>query len=353
MNSLFFSRKILNWYHENKRDLPWRSTSDPYKIWISEIILQQTRIEQGTSYYHNFVDRFPNIESLANASEDEILKVWQGLGYYSRARNLHFGAKQIVNEWEGRFPNNSSDLLTIKGIGEYTAAAIASIAYNEPVAAIDGNVYRVLSRYFGIDTPIDSTAGKKQFKQLANQLMLKTTPGDFNQAIMEFGALHCKPKNPDCNSCPLQKNCQAFLLKSIIQLPVKSKKQKVRNRYFYYLVLENNHSVYVNKRTENDIWKNMFDFPLIESPTELSLQQLTSTSQWKILFDSIPITFHHLSKEYIHLLSHQRVHAWFIHLSVKSEKKLPPNFLKIDKKNTFELAVPKIIENYLLENGFI
>lgn len=353
MNSLFFSTYILNWYYLNKRDLPWRSTSNPYKIWISEIILQQTRIEQGIPYYHNLIDRFPTIRNLASASEDEILKLWQGLGYYSRARNLHAGAKQIVNKWQGRFPDHSADLLTIKGIGEYTAAAIASIAFNEPIAAIDGNVYRVLSRYFGIETPIDTSLGKKHFKQLANQLIDITSPGNYNQAIMEFGALHCTPKKPKCETCPFIESCQANLCNTINQFPVKSKTKKVRNRYIYYLVVEHKSSLYFNKRIENDIWKNLFDFPSIELPAKVTIPELLATSQWQTTFKTTDPSINRISETFIHLLSHQRIHACFINLSIKNEKNLPSNFLKIDKKNTFELAVPRVIENYLTESGFI
>lgn len=353
MKSLLFSSKILIWYDKNKRELPWRGVFDPYKIWLSEVILQQTRIEQGTSYYHRFIERYPTIHDLANASEDEILKLWQGLGYYSRARNLHYGAKQIVNQWQGKFPQNAINLITIKGIGEYTAAAIASIVFNEAIAAVDGNAYRVLSRYFNISTPIDTTLGKKQFKILANELINAKRPGDYNQAVMEFGALTCKPKNPECQICPLNENCQAYLYNSILHLPVKSKKQQIRNRFIYYIVLEHNRSLYFNKRTQKDIWKNLYDFPSIELTKNISIDELALSAQWTNFFNSEKITILDYSKEYIQLLSHQRIQARFIHISVKNEKKLPTNFIKIDKKNTFELAVPKIIENYLLENNFI
>lgn len=353
MNQLLFSIKILTWYKHNKRDLPWRGISDPYKVWISEIILQQTRIDQGISYYYNFIKRFPNIESLASATEDEVLKIWQGLGYYSRARNLFFGAKQILNNFNGIFPDQSKNLKKIKGIGEYTAAAISSIVYNEKIAAIDGNVYRVLSRCFGIETPIDTTEGQKQFKILANQLIDQKNPGDFNQAVMEFGALHCKPKNPDCTSCIFKNECQAFLTNTINVLPVKSKKTKQRNRYFNYLVINHNNSLIFKKRTKNDIWKNLFDFPLIETTKKTSIEKLSKSTQWNKMFNSQEISLNKVSKEYLHILTHQRIYVRFIHISLKSEKILPSDFISIDKKNTFELAVPKIIEKYMSENILI
>lgn len=236
MKTLDFSNKILSWYFQEKRELPWRNSSDPYRVWISEIILQQTRIDQGTSYYNRLIGRFPTVHSLAESTEDEVLKLWQGLGYYSRARNLFAGAQQIVNIYHGRFPSQSKELKKIKGIGDYTAAAIASISFNEPVAAIDGNVYRVLSRIFGIDTPIDTTAGKKLFAELAQNIMDKKNPGDYNQAVMEFGALHCKPKQPLCNQCPFSNQCIAYGSQTIAALPVKSKKTKQRNRYFYIFI---------------------------------------------------------------------------------------------------------------------
>ena len=219
----FFAKRLIKWYNFNKRELPWRSTSDPYKIWLSEIILQQTQVNQGLSYYLKFVEEFQTVKDLAKAPADKVMKLWQGLGYYSRARNLHEAAKNIVNEHKGEFPKAYEDIRALKGVGDYTAAAIASIAYNLPYAVVDGNVYRVLSRIFGIETPIDSTSGKKEFNELANELLTKKNPADYNQAIMEFGALYCRPKNPDCTNCIFNDKCEAYRLNKINLLPVKSK----------------------------------------------------------------------------------------------------------------------------------
>ena len=234
---MIFSNRLVTWYLQNKRDLPWRQSINPYTVWLSEIILQQTRVDQGTAYFFKFIEQFPTVYNLANASEEEVLKLWQGLGYYSRARNLHSAANYIVNELNGKFPTTYSEILKLKGVGDYTASAIASICFNEPTAVVDGNVYRVLARYFGISTPINSTSGIKEFKKLAQELIVEDIPGTFNQAIMEFGACMCKPQNPDCFNCPLNDSCVALSNNTIAQLPVKINKTKVRKRYFNYLVI--------------------------------------------------------------------------------------------------------------------
>ena len=352
MNTIFFSNKILKWYNINKRELPWRKTKNPYFIWISEVILQQTRVEQGKQYYLKFIDSFPDITSLAAASEDEILKLWQGLGYYSRARNLHKGAKQIVQNYNGIFPNKYHELLKISGIGPYTAAAIASIAFNIAKAAIDGNVYRVLSRVFEINDPIDSSTGKKTFDTLANKLIDNKQPGNYNQALMELGALICKPRNPICENCPLQNNCLAHKNYSISSLPVKSKKILIRHRFIYYLIIKIEEGIYVKQRTENDIWKKLYDFPLIESATDLPVEALIESSGWKNIFGDSQVIIHHVSEMYKHQLTHQKIYVRFIHLTIKNQKNLPANFIKINKRDIFGLAVPKIIENYLLNDSF-
>ncbi|HEY6915066.1 MAG TPA: A/G-specific adenine glycosylase, partial [Paludibacter sp.] len=249
----FFTHQIHHWYSNFKRDLPWRNTDDPYYIWLSEIILQQTRVNQGWAYYTSFIQTFPSVKDLAKASEDQVLKLWQGLGYYSRARNLHFTAKYIVDQYQGKFPNTYQGLLSLKGIGEYTAAAIASISFHEAVPAVDGNVYRVLSRYFGISEPMDTTQGKKVFMQLAKNLIKGTNPGMHNQAMMEFGALQCTPLKPNCPECPLNNRCFAYLNQKQGELPVKSKKTKQRNRYFNYFVLIHDDSTWIRKRIHKDI----------------------------------------------------------------------------------------------------
>ncbi|MBV5343686.1 A/G-specific adenine glycosylase, partial [bacterium] len=259
------SKALTNWYNQNKRELPWRDITDPYRIWISEIILQQTRVNQGMRYYLRFVERFPDVKTLAVAEEDEVLKYWQGLGYYSRARNIHKTAKIITEKHKGIFPKNHSDILLLKGIGEYTAAAICSFAYNQPYAVVDGNVFRVLSRVFGIETPIDSTSGKKEFTQLAEKLLDKKEPGLHNQSIMEFGALQCVPVQPDCGVCPLQTVCKAYSLNMADKLPVKATKTKVRERFFNYFYIEYQDKIFIQKRSEKDIWQNLYELPLVES----------------------------------------------------------------------------------------
>ena len=261
-----FAKLLVSWYLDNRRPLPWRSTTDPYRIWLSEIILQQTRVDQGKPYYLSFVKSFPKVEDLASASEEEVLKLWQGLGYYSRARNLHASAKYVSNVLRGIFPSNYKDLLALKGVGDYTASAIASICYGEPVAVVDGNVYRVLSRIYGIDTPINSTEGVRQFKQLAQELLDKKDPATFNQGIMEFGATHCKPQNPLCDSCHFAAKCIAYNQNRIAELPVKLKKQKVKSRHFNYLVfISDKGETILEQRKGKGIWEGLYECPLVET----------------------------------------------------------------------------------------
>lgn len=305
-----FSNILIYWYLQNKRDLPWRENRDPYAIWLSEIILQQTRIEQGLSYYLKFLKEFPTVFDLAKADEESVLKLWQGLGYYSRARNLHYSAKYIVDELNGQFPKTYNELLKLKGVGDYTASAIASICFEEPTAAVDGNVYRVLARYLGIYTPIDSTQGVKEFKQAAQSLIDPKQPGTFNQALMEFGSRQCKPQNPDCTRCPLKTTCVAFSKNLIGNLPVKKKSLKVKSRYFNYLVVAGSKTI-LEKRTGNGIWKSLYEFPLVESDKEIEVDELVESPLFNTIFGSekISIKLYNLNP-IIHKLSHQ-------HLSVK------------------------------------
>jgi A/G-specific adenine glycosylase len=263
-----FQKEIINWYNANKRDLPWRKTTDAYVIWLSEIILQQTRVEQGLPYFNRFLANFPTVTHFAKASEDEVLKLWQGLGYYSRGRNMLKTAMQIVNDFGGAFPVSYSELIKLKGIGDYTAAAISSFSNNEPRAVLDGNVFRVLSRYYGIDLPINSTEGKKVFSRLAQDLIQQELPSLYNQAMMEFGALQCKPKSPNCSICPLQIGCYALTHKKVDQLPVKLKKVKVRHRFFNYFVAQSGESLLIKKRATGDVWEQLYDFPLIETEAQ-------------------------------------------------------------------------------------
>jgi len=277
---MHFSKKILEWYAINKRELPWRSTREPYNIWLSEVILQQTRVAQGLPYYNKFVKAFPTVFDLAGASEEQVLKLWQGLGYYSRARNMHFTAKQVVNEYGGMFPDSYSGLLKLKGVGDYTASAIASICFDEKVPVVDGNVYRVLSRFFGVDLPINSTKGVKYFKELATEVMSDTNIRDYNQGIMEFGAIQCSPKKPLCLHCPINERCRALLQNRVLELPVKLKKGKIKNRYFNYLVfLDKDGKTMLEQRKGKGIWQNLYQFPLVESSVELSLSDLNSQEQ--------------------------------------------------------------------------
>jgi A/G-specific adenine glycosylase len=344
-----FGETIISWYHHNKRDLPWRGTKDPYKIWLSEIILQQTRVEQGTAYYHRFTETYPTVLALASAKEDAVLKLWQGLGYYSRARNLLFAAKQIKNEFAGKFPATYEEIKMLKGVGDYTAAAIASFAFNLPHAVVDGNVYRFLSRYFGIKTPINSTAGKKEFALLAQQLLMDHPPGDFNQALMEFGARQCKPSSPLCDSCPLQSSCFAYKHKTTGSLPVKDKKIKIRKRYFHYLIIKEDKHFYIRRREEKDIWTGLHDFPLIESVAKLSESELLSSDDWKSTFQKTKAVLKNVSEEYKHVLSHQHIYARFfeVHVSKPIEKKQSASWKKVNKLSIRKFAVPRLIEQYL------
>ena len=344
-----FSDKIIAWYNINKRDLPWRNTKDAYLIWLSEIILQQTRVDQGTAYYLKFASNFPTVKHLAKADNDKVMKLWQGLGYYSRARNLHTTAQIITDKFKGKFPDKYEDILSLKGIGDYTAAAIASFAFNKPHAVVDGNVYRVLSRVFGIETPIDSSKGKKEFYQLANELIDKKNPALFNQAIMELGAIQCKPANPDCSVCPLNSMCFAFAKKRIADFPVKEKKTKVRNRYFYYIVLNYKGKTAINKRGAKDIWTNLYDFPLIETGKEYSEEQFLKSLEWKKFIGKTAYTITSVSPVQKHILSHQKIYARFIEINCKTTfgKLIPETAIIISKKDIHKYAVPRLIESYL------
>jgi A/G-specific adenine glycosylase len=345
-----FSAIIMSWYVKNKRDLPWRKTQDPYKIWLSEVILQQTRVQQGLPYYFSFVKKYPDVKKLAGAPESDILKLWQGLGYYSRARNLHSAAKTVVNDFKGKFPGSYAELKKLKGVGDYTAAAISSICYNEVQAVVDGNVYRVLSRIFGIDSPIDSNEGKKIFNALANELISKKHPAEFNQAIMEFGAMQCVPKNPDCEICPFFLHCVARKKNLVSVLPVKSKKTKVTDRYFYYLVMRHNGNVYLKQRKGKDIWEGLFDFPLIETDKAVSEKQLAQTKEWKALLGDVDFILHHYSPEIRHILSHQKLHVRFIEIELKKKIKLPEGTLYIKENELKKYAVPVVVANYIVSS---
>jgi len=342
----FFRHQIHHWYAKFKRNLPWRTTINPYFIWLSEIILQQTRVNQGLNYYLKFIDEFPTVNDLADATEDQVLKLWQGLGYYSRARNLHFTAKYIKEQCHGKFPGTYHNILLLKGIGDYTAAAIASISFDEQVAAVDGNVYRVLSRYYGIAEPIDTPTGKKIFKELANQLILNTNPGMHNQAMMEFGALQCTPQKPDCMICPLKDHCFAFLNEKIAELPVKKLKIKQRKRYFNYFVVVHEEYTWLRKRVKNDIWKNLFEFPMIETEADISVEELFFMEEVKDLLKG-EFVIESIKDWKIHLLTHQRIYYRIIKIRLVSEGIFGSEFIKVNKADIINFAIPKLLETHM------
>lgn len=349
LNSI--SATLIQWYEQHKRDLPWRDTDDAYKIWISEIILQQTRVNQGLDYYYRFIDRFPDVQSLAVATEDEVLKYWQGLGYYSRARNLHKAARQVVNQFEGKFPNQYADVLSLSGVGEYTAAAICSFAYNLPFAVVDGNVFRVLARLFGIDTPIDSAEGKKTFKKLADELLDKRNPGLHNQAIMEFGALQCVPFSPSCEQCYLVNKCLSFANNKTGDLPVKSLKIKTRKRHFNYLYIKYKNTTFLQRRISNDVWKNLYEFPLIETDHLLDERELYQHEYFNKISEGIQsaITIKLLSVPFKHVLTHQQIFAQCFLVELNEKGKLSEQFEETKINQIESYAVSRLME-ILIQN---
>lgn len=339
-----FSEIIINWYRGHKRDLPWRESSDPYLIWISEIILQQTRVAQGYEYFIRFIQRFPDVNTLAEAEEDEVMKYWQGLGYYSRARNLHAAARSM----KGEFPKTYPEVLALKGVGEYTAAAICSFAYDMPYAVVDGNVYRVLSRYLGIDTPIDSTEGKKLFASLASELLDKSRPALYNQAIMDFGALQCTPQSPACLFCPLADSCAALSKGTVMQLPVKRHKTKTVNRYLNYIYVRAGAYTFINKRTGNDIWKNLFEFPLIETAESVTEETLLAHPEFVRLFaEKEQPVVRLISPNVKHVLSHRVLYANFYEVTLPEETNSFSSYLKVRADELEQYAVPKLIHAFL------
>lgn len=342
-----FSNDLILWYSKYKRDLPWRKTKNAYSIWLSEIILQQTRVDQGLSYYNKFIENYPTVKHLANAKEDEVLKLWQGLGYYSRARNLHYTAKIITKEYNGSFPKTHKEILELKGIGEYTAAAISSFAYNQPYPVIDGNVYRVLSRVFGINEAIDTTNGKKKFSEIAHELIDKKNPAEYNQAIMEFGALNCTPKKPMCGDCIFKLECYAFKNGKIDSLPRKEKKIKQKNRYFNYLVcIDGDEYIYIKQRNKKDIWQGLYDFPLIESKNKVdNFDHLKEGNQ--IIRNFTLVKKSNLIK---HILSHQKIYTVFWEIKLKKNQKLDDKYLRVSLKEINNYPVPKLLENYIKTN---
>ncbi|MDC1261092.1 A/G-specific adenine glycosylase [Polaribacter sp.] len=340
---MVFSNTLTHWYLQNKRELPWRKSRDPYFIWLSEVMLQQTRVAQGLSYYLKFTTTFPTVFDLAKADESIVLKMWQGLGYYSRARNLHAAAKHIAFELNGEFPTSYLEIIKLKGIGDYTASAIASICFDEPTAVVDGNVYRVLSRYFGIYTSTNSPSGIKEFKALAQSLIDVSQPGNFNQAIMDFGALHCKPQNPLCESCPFADRCVAFEKKLTKVLPIKDKKIKVKKRYFNFLVIQTvDDKTILSERKGNGIWQGLYQFPLIETTQNISGEALISNEEFISLFPEKSSILLFNKKEIVHKLSHQHLYTQF--WIVRPKTAFEAN---IDWADVENYPVPVLIANFL------
>jgi len=343
-----FSDELAQWYQTNKRPLPWRDTKDAYVIWLSEIILQQTRVDQGLPYFYRFLEKYPDVTSFAAATEDDILKLWQGLGYYSRGRNMLKTARMVQEEYGGIFPQSYEQLIKLKGIGEYTAAAIASFAADEAKAVVDGNVYRVLARYFGISEPINSPAGKKMFQAIADDLLNKKTPGLHNQAMMEFGAMLCKPKNPACGICPVREGCHAFLNNAVNSLPVKLNKVSIRDRYFNYFLISDRDSLLMNKRDDRDIWANMYDLPLIETSSMIAPDVLFTLHNVKEAFGN-DIAIDEIFPVKKHVLTHQRLYVRFIKLrSQPAEIKKEWFYAKLTDLK--QLAMPKVIIVFIKNN---
>lgn len=321
-----FASALLRWYAQNGRDLPWRHTTDPYPIWLSEVILQQTRIEQGRDYWHRFMEQYPTVEQLADASEDEVLRLWQGLGYYSRARNLHTAAKQIKEL--GGFPTTLHDIKQFKGVGDYTAAAIASFAFGEAAAVVDGNVYRVLSRHFGIATPINSTEGKKEFAALAQEILPESQAAAYNQAIMDFGATQCTPKSPACDRCPIADTCQALHIHAVDSLPVKLKKLTIKTRHLQYIYIRVNGEIAIRRRPAGDIWQGLWE-PLLIENTDIPPFDGTLTL---------------LRQKVKHVLTHRVLYADFYLLEATVKPTLPPGFIWIPEPDLDRYALPRLIE---------
>ena len=343
-----FTNLLIEWYLQNKRDLPWRNTTNPYPIWLSEIILQQTRVAQGMPYFYAFLESFPTVKELAIADEQQVLKLWQGLGYYSRARNLHQTAQYIANELDGVFPNSYAGLIQLKGIGEYTAAAIASFAYNEPVPVVDGNVFRVVSRYFGIESDISTGKTKKEFTALAAELLSKEQPALFNQAIMEFGAMHCTPKNPDCENCIFNSSCVALQKGLVGQLPFKSKKIKIRKRYFNYIILQDKKgNTKIQQRTDKGIWHNLYEFPLFETTQEEGFETIAPLIKNDADFGDSVVSIQEANPiSLIHKLSHQHLYIKFWKVTVNNTL---TDGVNPEQLRTFPF--PIVIHNFIEEDA--
>ncbi len=347
----YFTRKLLDWNAKhNHREMPWKGEKDPYKIWLSEIILQQTRVEQGWAYYLKFIENFPAVADLAKAPEEKVFKLWEGLGYYSRCRNLIASAKIIHEDYGDKFPVAYEQILSLKGVGTYTAAAIASFAYNLPYAVVDGNVLRVLSRYFGLTTPIDSGKGKTLYANLAQELLPEKKPGIYNQALMDFGATVCKPQLPACADCCLKAKCIALAVNRTDSLPVKEKKIARKTRWFYYYVLRYKNQVFIRQRTGKDIWQHLHEFLLVETPKKLTEEEISSTpADIKGYLKKGKITA--VSEAYVQQLTHQTIYGQFVEIQLTSPAVLPETFMAVTLTNLNAFAFPKLITTYLKEKN--
>lgn len=348
-----FAQRLLAWHQAHPRPLPWKAHPDAYTIWLSEIILQQTRVEQGLPYFERFREKYPTVEALAHAPEDDVMKLWEGLGYYSRARNLHGTAKVVASELDGKFPDTYEGLLQLKGVGAYTAAAIASFAYNLPHAVLDGNVFRVLARYLGLSVAIDSTEGKKLFARKAQDLLDTEHPAAYNQAVMDFGATWCTPRNPRCADCPMSPDCVAFQQNQIELFPVKSKKLEKKDRFFHYLVISAGEHTFLQKRLEKDIWQQLYEFPMIEKEALASdAGDLSQSPIWQALIGEKPYVLKAIAGPYRQTLTHQKVAALFFEIQLQSVDN--PNtapFIAVESKNLNNFAFPKVIDYYLKDNS--
>lgn len=343
-----FSSQLLRWNkQQNKRQMPWKGEKDPYKIWLSEIILQQTRVEQGLAYYNNFIKTFPTIHQLARAKDEKVFKLWEGLGYYSRCRNLLVTARFISKELKGKFPDSYESIKLLKGVGSYTAAAIASFAYNLPHAVVDGNVFRVLARVFGISKAIDGTDGKKHFTALAEELLDKKQPGLYNQAIMDFGAVVCKPAAPLCDSCVFKKDCYAFQHNKVGELPVKEKKISIKKRWFYYLVMEYKNAIAIRQRTDKDIWHSLYEFPLIEVAAASSVNDILKQAVKENWLNAKGYSVRTISPLYKQLLSHQFISGQFILLTLKTKPANDGNWQWIARKDLQRYAFPRMLRDFM------
>jgi A/G-specific adenine glycosylase len=343
-----FAERLLQWNRQkNKREMPWKGEKDPYKIWLSEIILQQTRVEQGLNYYQNFITAFPDIYKLANAEDSRVFKLWEGLGYYNRCKNLLITARHIAKDKKGNFPDSYEELIKLKGIGSYTAAAISSFAFNLPYAVVDGNVFRVIARVFGIPKAIDTTEGKKYFTSLANKLLDRKQPGIYNQAIMDFGATVCKPVAPLCTECIFKGSCLAFQNSKIGHLPVKRKKNTIKKRWFNYLVLEYKNEIFIHERLAKDIWQHLFEFYLVETKKPENEKPVIQTAVKEQILKHKKFSIVNISPAVKQLLSHQLINGQFIHIRVSLKPRIKENYVSVPKEKLKSYPFPKLINDYI------